>query len=108
MEQKANSEPVNIKGNIFAFYEKKFSALAPPGYYQDMVEYEQTCPWEWIEEAFAIALKATKLSKRSWPYIKGILDRWQANGKSTNNGGELQLGPKYPEEPQLGPRYRRL
>jgi len=63
--------------NIFALYEQNIGALTPL-LSEELQEAEATYPLAWIEEAFR---EAVRRNKRSWRYIRAILERWQAEGK---------------------------
>lgn len=63
--------------NIFTLYEQNIGMLTPL-IAEELREAEQTYPSEWIEEAFR---EAVKLNKRSWKYIRAILERWRIEGK---------------------------
>jgi DnaD/phage-associated family protein len=63
--------------NIFSLYEQNIGLL-PPLLAEELREAEQTYPYEWIEEAFRLAIQQ---NKRRWSYIRAILDRWQSDGK---------------------------
>jgi DNA replication protein len=63
--------------NIFSLYEQNVGLL-PPLLAEELREAEQTYPYEWIEEAFRLAIQQ---NKRRWSYIRAILDRWQSDGK---------------------------
>lgn len=55
-------------------------------------------PPEWITEAIG---EAVEYNKRSWKYVRAILDRWQTEGKADKNGR------KYSSAADLD-KYRRL
>ncbi len=63
--------------NIFALYEQNIGMLTPL-IVDELKEAEQTYPAAWIEEAFR---EAVSLNKRSWRYIRAILERWMIEGK---------------------------
>lgn len=63
--------------NIFVLYEQNIGMLTPL-ISDELREAEQTYPPEWIEEAFR---EAVTLNKRSWKYIRAILERWRTEGK---------------------------
>ncbi len=52
-----------------------------PSIQDTLVEFSKLYPYSWLEEAFKIATNGGKLSLN---YIKGILNRWQTNGKNSN------------------------
>jgi len=63
--------------NIFVLYEQNIGMLTPL-ITEELREAEQTYPPEWIEEGFR---EAVSLNKRSWRYIRAILERWRTEGK---------------------------
>lgn len=63
--------------NVFTLYEQNIGLLTPL-IADELREAEQVYPAEWIEEAFR---EAVSLNKRSWKYIRAILERWRAEGK---------------------------
>lgn len=52
-----------------------------PSIQDTLVEFSKQYPYSWLEEAFKIATNGGKLSLN---YIKGILNRWQTNGKDSD------------------------
>ncbi len=73
-------EPAPV--NIFALYEQNIGALSPL-LSEELREAETTYPAAWIEDAFR---EAVRLNKRSWKYIRAILERWQTEGRDENHG----------------------
>jgi len=63
--------------NIFTLYEQNIGLLTPL-IADELREAEQEYPVEWIEDAFR---EAVSLNKRSWKYIRAILERWCTEGK---------------------------
>ncbi|MFW6115803.1 MAG: DnaD domain-containing protein [Chloroflexota bacterium] len=78
-------QPVENAGrpNIFSLYEQNIGMLTPL-IAEELREAEDTYPTPWIEEAFR---EAVRLNKRSWKYIRAILDRWLAEGKDDDAPG---------------------
>ncbi len=68
--------------NIFVLYEQNIGLLQPL-IAEQLKDAEQTYPAEWIEEAFRIAVEQ---NKRSWAYVRAILERWAAEGKDDGKG----------------------
>jgi DnaD/phage-associated family protein len=94
-------QPVDEKPNIFTLYEDNVGLISPL-LAEELKEAEDLYPWDWISEAFKIAINQ---NKRSWAYISAILRRWADEGK--NHGEPGRYSPKdnrtnYLEE------YRRL
>ena len=68
--------------NIFTLYEQNIGLLTPL-IADELREAEQTYPVDWIEDAFH---EAVSLNKRSWRYIRAILERWRAEGRTDETG----------------------
>lgn len=64
--------------NIFTLYEQNVGLLTPI-IADELEEAEKLYPPEWVEEAFR---QAAVYNKRSWRYIRRILERWAIEGKS--------------------------
>ena len=73
----ATPAPIQERPNIFALYEDNIGTLSPI-LADQLKEAEERYPWNWIREAFEIAVVQ---NKRNWRYIVGILRRWGAEGK---------------------------
>ena len=72
------SEPAVARaGNAYTLYE---SAIGPitPAIAEQLAEAEGLYPLEWIAEALA---EAEELNRRSWRYVKRILERWDREGR---------------------------
>jgi DNA replication protein len=68
--------------NVFALYEQNIGMLTPL-IAEELREAERDYPAEWIEEAFR---EAVSLNKRSWKYIRAILERWRTEGRGDETG----------------------
>jgi DnaD/phage-associated family protein len=68
--------------NVFALYEQNVGLLTPL-IADELREAERTYPAEWIEEAFR---EAVSLNKRSWKYVRAILERWRIEGRGDEAG----------------------
>jgi len=73
--------------NIFALYEANIGSITPL-IVDDLREAEECYPAEWIEAAFR---EAAELNKRSWRYVRAILQRWETEGRDE----------KYRRDPQI-------
>jgi DNA replication protein len=82
--------------NIFALYEANIGSITPL-IVDDLREAEECYPLEWIEAAFR---EAAELNKRSWRYVRAILQRWETEGR----GHEEHR--RDPEADWLARRYR--
>jgi len=63
--------------NVFTLYEQNIGLLTPL-IADELREAEQAYPADWIEEAFR---EAVSLNKRSWRYIRAILEHWRTEGR---------------------------
>ena len=70
-------ELVSETSNIFNLYEENIGALTPL-IVDALIELENSYTYNWIEDAFRIAVEN---NKRSLRYIEAILDRWQREGR---------------------------
>ncbi len=68
--------------NIFSLYEQNIGLLTPL-IAEELREAEDLYPTSWIEQAFR---EAVSLNKRSWRYIRAILERWRTEGKDDSPG----------------------
>jgi DNA replication protein len=82
--------------NIFALYEANIGSITPL-LVDDLREAEERYPPEWIEAAIR---EAAELNKRSWRYVRAILQRWETEGR----GHEEHR--RDPEADWLARRYR--
>jgi len=63
--------------NIFVLYEENIGPLTPL-IAEELKEAEELYPADWIQAAFR---EAVALNKRSWKYIRAILERWRSEGR---------------------------
>jgi DnaD/phage-associated family protein len=87
--------PLEEHPNIFRLYEANIGPLTPimaEMLKEDDAEY----PYEWIEAAVA---EAVERNKRSWRYVRAILNAWKERGRDTTS--------KQQEE-SIVEEYRRL
>ena len=68
--------------NVFTLYEQNIGLLTPL-IADELREAEQAYPPDWIEDAFR---EAVSLNKRSWKYIRAILERWRTRGRGDERG----------------------
>ncbi len=72
--------PVHLyleRPNIFRLYEEHIGPITPL-LAEQLEEAEATYPYEWIEEAFRLAVAH---NARNWRYVEAILTRWQKEGR---------------------------
>ncbi len=81
--------------NIFSLYEASIGSITPL-IVDDLREAEGQYPAEWIEDAFR---EAAELNKRSWRYVRTILQRWETEGRHEEHRRD-------PEADWLARRYR--
>jgi DNA replication protein len=68
--------------NIYTLYEQNIGLLTPL-IADELRQAEEDYPVEWIEEAFR---EAVSLNKRSWRYIRAILEHWRTEGRGDETG----------------------
>ncbi len=73
-DEPARAEP---RPNIFTLYEQNIGLLTPM-ISEELKEAEEQYPADWIPDAFQIAVEN---NKRSWSYIRKILERWKTEGR---------------------------
>lgn len=76
VERPEAKEPFERK-DIFTLYEQNVGLLTPL-IAEQLQEAEKLYPAEWVEEAFRLAVE---YNKRSWRYIRRILERWALEGR---------------------------
>ncbi len=79
-EWPAELEPA-ARPNIFTLYEQNIGLLTPL-IADELREAEREYPADWIADAFR---EAVALNKRSWKYIRAILERWRTEGRAEAN-----------------------
>ncbi len=80
--------------NIYTLYEQNIGPLTAL-LSEDLQEAEETYPAAWIEEAFR---EAVRLNKRSWKYIRAILERWHTEGRDESDRRDRETdGRRYIE-----------
>ncbi len=63
--------------NIFTLYEQNIGSLTPI-MADELREAEHEYPADWLEDAVR---HAVEYNKRNWRYVRGILERWQTEGR---------------------------
>ena len=96
--------PDSARPTIFELYEQNVGLLTPL-LAEELREAELTYPAAWIEDAFREAVSA---NKRSWRYIRRVLETWATRGRGTS--GATGRRPDPPEDPgqYTAGRYGRL
>lgn len=85
--------------NIYALYERNIGALTPH-IADELKDAEQEYAAEWIEDAIKLAIER---NKRSWAYIRKILENWKQEGRPQHEtvqqtglgDGKEYIGGKY-------------
>jgi DNA replication protein len=88
--------PVEIlpeRPNIYQLYEANIGSITPM-IAEELKDAEAEFPAFWLEEAVRLAVEH---NKRSWRYIRAILDRWDREGRDRGLAGRLAQpdGQKY-------------
>jgi DnaD/phage-associated family protein len=84
-EQIESITPSEARPNIFVLYEQNIGALTPL-IVEELEEAAQEFPPQWIEYAFA---EAVKQNARSWAYVKKILDNKARGAKRETTGRDV-------------------
>ena len=71
------------KPSIFSIYEENIGIITPL-IAEDLKDAAKEYNWEWIREAFKIAVSR---NRRNWRYISRILERWATEGKEDGKFG---------------------
>ncbi|MBZ0302695.1 MAG: DnaD domain protein [Anaerolineae bacterium] len=88
--------PVEIlpeRPNVYQLYEANIGSITPM-IADELKDAEAEFPGFWLEEAVRLAVEH---NKRSWRYIRAILDRWEREGRDRGLTGRpaQQDGQKY-------------
>jgi DNA replication protein len=81
--------------NIYTLYEANIGSITPL-IAEDLHDAEERFPPAWIEDAIR---EAAELNKRSWRYVRAILQRWETEGRHEEHRRD-------PEADWLARRYR--
>lgn len=73
----AENPATTIRPNIYQLYESSIGTLTPI-IADELKDAEIEFPQDWLAEAFGLAIEQ---NKRSWRYIRAILERWNREGK---------------------------
>lgn len=77
--------------NVFALYEANVGLLTP--LIADAIkDAEDDYPTLWIEDAIKLAVEQ---NKRSWSYIRAILERWKQEGRNSHETAQRHRGENY-------------
>lgn len=96
--------PEGPRPGIFELYEQNVGLLTPL-LAEELREAELAYPAAWIEDAFREAVSS---NKRSWRYIRRVLENWATRGRGTS--GATGRRPDPPEDPRAytSGKYGRL
>ncbi len=78
---------------IYDLYEQNIGLLAPL-IAEELQQAEEAYPPEWIEDAFR---EAVSYNRRSWRYVRRILENWATDGRGEHGKGKRH--PKGSESP---------
>ena len=81
--------------NIYSLYEANIGSITPL-IADELRDADERFPAEWIEDAIR---EAAELNKRSWRYVRTILQRWETEGRHEEHQRD-------PEADWLARRYR--
>lgn len=87
-------QPVDIlppRPTIYRLYEENIGALTPM-ISDELKDMEREFPAHWLEEAMGIAVQA---NKRNLRYVRGVLERWQNEGRSPIADASEEEGARY-------------
>src|SRR5262249_54743756 len=87
----AAAQPGPDRPSIFALYEANVG-LVQPLIADELRQAAELYPAAWVEDAFA---QAVAYNRRSWRYVKRILERWATEGR--------EAGATAREPPAVGP-----
>jgi DnaD/phage-associated family protein len=74
---------------ISELYEQNVGLLTPL-IAEELREAELRYPPDWVETAFR---EAVSYNKRNWRYIRGILERWESQGRGEHGEARRRTGP---------------
>src|SRR5439155_13991525 len=92
----AGLPPMLPRPGIFELYEQNIGLLTPL-IVEELREAELHFPADWIEDAFR---EAVAYNRRSWRYIRRILENWATRGR-----GERGENRGYPQPPRDAAKY---
>jgi DNA replication protein len=86
--------------NIFVLYEQNIGPITPM-IADELRIAEADYPLHWIEDAIMIAVQQ---NKRSWSYVRAILERWLSEGKRSNGATQKHTSRHHnPEDERAEP-----
>lgn len=77
LEVSPPAQPKPSRPSVFALYEQNIGLLTPL-IAEELKEAEERYPAAWIEEAIR---QAVEYNRRSWRYVRRILERWEVEGR---------------------------
>jgi len=75
--------PAPDRPGIYALYEQNVGLLTPL-LAEELAEAERLYPAEWVEAAFR---QAVVYNRRSWNYVRRVLERWAVEGRQDEEAG---------------------
>lgn len=89
---------------IYDLYEQNIGLLTPL-LAEELREAAKLFPTAWIEDAFR---EAVSNNKRSWRYVRRVLDNWASRGRGTSGATWRRADPPEDSRSYLEGRYGRL
>ena len=91
-DEDSTAEPPRAqkRPNVFDLYEQEIGMITPL-VADELKSAEADYPREWTETAIR---EAALSGKRSWPYVRAILRRWEREGKSDGKFGRITKGAR--------------
>ena len=102
----APSEAANRqeRATIYELYEQNIGLLTPL-LAEELSEAAESYPAPWIEDAFR---EAVTQNKRSWRYVRAILDTWASQGRGTRGETRRRPEPSKDASQYLESRFGRI
>lgn len=102
---RASGPPVALpRPGIYELYEQNIGLLTPL-IAEELREAEASYPAEWIEDAFR---EAVTYNKRSWRYVRRVLENWATRGRGERGENRGHAEPPEDARKYLQGKYGRL
>jgi DNA replication protein len=83
--------PAPQRATVFALYEQNVGPLQPL-IAEELREAQDQYPAEWLEDAFRIAAEN---NARNWRYVRAVLERWQRQGRDSDESSGRRDSKRY-------------
>ncbi|MCC7371402.1 MAG: DnaD domain protein [Chloroflexi bacterium] len=102
----APHEPADLsaRATIYELYEQNIGLLTPL-LAEELSEAAENYPAPWVEDAFR---EAVAQNKRSWRYVRRILETWASQGRGSSGTTSRRPSPPPDSSQYLEGRYGRL